>query len=142
MSDRQPLTPGVIYEVDYPFVQAMYNGLDEDGPYERMSWKPGVEFKMTCPDDGEMFCDGIGKQILTVVSTHKPGKYPERVFYTRRWLDPAGHEFGKTKLRMTTTSAFRWLTKGYRHPYRVTERTQRLTQPQQNGVTTKDKPNT
>ena len=46
-----------------------------------------------------------------------PGKFSSRVFYVRRWRDPDGKEFGKPRLRVTTTAAFAKLTKGYRHPY-------------------------
>ncbi len=119
MSTREPLTPGAFIEVAHPFVREEYNGLDEDGPFTRMSWKPGVRFELVAPDDGAAFADGIGKQVLTIVSVHKPGKYPERVFYTRRWESPDGHQFGKTKLRVTTTGAFRTLIRGYRHEFEM-----------------------
>lgn len=60
--------------------------------------------------------------VLDVVATFKPGRFPERVFYTRRWIDPDGREFGKTnKLRATTTAHFRSLLKGYRHDFEVIE---------------------
>ena len=50
-----------------------------------------------------------------MVSTHKPGAFPTRVFYTRKWIDPQGKTFGKDALRVTTLGYFRTLTKGYRY---------------------------
>lgn len=59
---------------------------------------------------------------LDVVATFKPGRFPERVFYTRRWVDPDGREFGKTgRLLIATAGQFRRLLKGYRHPFAVCE---------------------
>jgi hypothetical protein len=116
MSD---FTPGAFIEVAHPFVLEEYSGFDEDGPLKRMSWRPGVRFEMIGPEDSGSFADGIGKQVLTIISTHKPGRYPERVFYTRQWVSPDGHQFGKTKLRIITAAAFRTIIKGYRHRYEM-----------------------
>ena len=58
-----------------------------------------------------------GEMLLSVVSTHKPGKFPERIFYTRQWKDPEGKVFGKGALRVTTIGTFRRLLRGYRHKY-------------------------
>lgn len=119
MSSRDPIVPGAFIEVAHPFVREKYNGLDEDGPFERMSWRPGVRFEHIPPDTGAFFADGVGKQTITIVSTHKPGRFPERVFYTRQWEAPDGHKFGKTKLLYKTIQAFRVLTRGYRHEFEM-----------------------
>lgn len=110
---------GAEIEVAHPFVREKYHGMSEDGPFETMTWRPGVRNEFVPPDTGEMVADGIGTQIMTVVSVHKPGKFPSRVFFTRRWRSPDGREFGKPKLCVTTTAAFRTRTNGYRHEFRV-----------------------
>ena len=86
-----------------------------------VSWAPGVRFEPMPPygENAEAVADGEGAMLLTVVSLHKPGRYPTRVFYTRQWRDPDGKVFGDTKLRVTVVSAFRRRLTGYLHEYRV-----------------------
>ena len=101
------------------------NFRDGEGPAKTMSWRPGVRFETVevCnrygePDyNSETVADGVGSQTLTVVSIHKPGRFPTRVFYTRTWTDPKGKTFGKTKLRFITAGAFKTLLRGYRHEF-------------------------
>jgi hypothetical protein len=112
---------GAEFEIAHPFVKEEYHGFDEDGPYKRMSWRPGITSEATGPETASTYANGVGAQIITIVSTHKPGKYPARVFFTRRWRDPDGHQFGKTKLRMTTSGALRSICRGYRHEYEMVE---------------------
>lgn len=107
------------YTFDYPFVLADYTHYDEDGPVETKSWRPGVSNQFVHPDDFEPVAHGIGKQIVTVVSRHKPGRYPERIFYTRQWEDPKGRVFGKKRLLVKTTPAFKRLISGYQYGYRL-----------------------
>ena len=117
------MNTGDVYLVAYPFARFMATTYDMDGPSEFISWKPGVTFR-ACGyygDESEAIANGIGSMTLTVVSVHKPGKYPERVFYVRQWTNPDGQSFGKTNLRVTTTQAFKRLASGYRHDYRVDE---------------------
>ena len=111
----------------YPFVRYVANMISEDGCYQTESWRPGCN-KDTDENAGSYFpvvcyvADGTGSMVLDVVATFKPGRFPERVFYTRRWVDPDGREFGKpNKLRVTTAAHFRSLLKGYRHPFEVSE---------------------
>ena len=106
--------PGAEIEVGHPFVRDKYTKHDEEGGYEVDCWKPGTRGESVYPDDCIAVYDGMGSQILTVVSLHKPGKYPTRVFYTRKWRDPDGGIFGKGSLRMTTLPAFRKIIAGYR----------------------------
>jgi hypothetical protein len=62
--------------------------------------------------------DGLGAMLLEVVQVVKlPGGFAPRVFYVRRWRDPDGKVFGKRRCRVTTTSAFAKLMKGYRHDF-------------------------
>ena len=117
MSDR--------FEVVYPFAweEASVPDVVDGGREKIMSWRPGVriEIEMIAPDDAieHALADGLGKQLLEVIGTYKPGRYPERTFYVRQWQDPDGKVFGKRKLRFMTTVAFRNLVKGYRHEYEV-----------------------
>lgn len=110
---------GAVIVIVHPFVKEKYSGLDEDGPYERMSWRPGIRTEFVGPETTDTLADGVGAQIITIISNHKPGKYPARVFFTRSWRDPDGHQFGKTKLRMTTAGALRSICNGYRHEYHL-----------------------
>lgn len=111
---------GSEHRVAYPMVLEPVTLLDEGGPYETKSWRPGVRYVNEAPcGESAAYADGVGWMIIKVVSVHKPGKYPERVFYTRTWIDPAGLVFGKKKLRVTTTQAFRAMAKGYRYEYEV-----------------------
>ena len=110
------------YRCPYPFTRGTvtkYAGSGEESfSYKEPSWIPGVEFI-----GNEAVCDGAGEMVCDVISIHKPGKYPERIFYVRRWKDPDGKEFGKNKLRITTMGAFKSMIRGYRYP--VEERRQK-----------------
>ena len=110
------------YTVEHPFVRAEYQfwEMDSEGAasVKRPTWKPGVKAEdITGHGDVDYFCDGIGKQVLSVVSRHKPGKYPERVFYLRAWIDPDGKRFGKSALRIATKEKFDRICRGYRYEY-------------------------
>lgn len=118
---NEPFKVGAEIEIGHPFVRETYRGYDEGGSFERLSWRPGIRHEMIAPDDSEAVADGIGTQIVTIISIHKPGRYPARVFFTRRWRDPDGHEFGKGKLHIMTSGALRARTKGYRHRYRLND---------------------
>lgn len=110
------------WNVRFPFVRATYEERDEEGVAERETWKPGTRYEpIDNMGNGHDVADGVGWMHLTEISRHKPGKYPERVFYTRLFEDPDGKSFGKRNLRMTTAEAFRRLCAGYRVPYEVAE---------------------
>lgn len=113
------ITAGQEFRVKFPFVADVFSGHDVDGPYQEDTWRPGVRSIDVYPDDSEFVADAEGEMILTVVDIYKPGKYPERVFYTRSWVDPDGKEFGKGKLFIATTPTFKRRASGYYHPYRV-----------------------
>ena len=87
-----------------------------------------------------MVADAVGTQILTVVSVHKPGKFPARVFYTRRWRDPDGVEFGKTHLRVTVMQSFRTIVRGYRHDYRMATEHNKLERTTEKSMTSVQRP--
>lgn len=105
---------GKSYVCEYPFVKTFVILPGEDGFEETFSWRPG-----TIVLEERLVAKALGKMILTVVSMHKPGNYPERVFYTRQWEDPNGFIFGRGSLKIATTSHFRSLLKGYRHKFTV-----------------------
>lgn len=110
---------GPNFVVIYPFIHETYESFEEDGPVKDHSWKPGVRYEYCAPDDTEAVADGEGRMILTIVASFKPGHYPERVFFTRRFVAPNGYEFGKRKLHIVTAEKFRRLAKGYQFEYRV-----------------------
>lgn len=109
------------FVVPYPFVRCKAFVYDYDGGAEIDSWKPGTIGRMVGPEDAEEVAHGVGAMTLIVVSLHKPGKYPMRVFFTRKWKNPDGEEFGKGALRMTTVPAFRRRVSGYMYPFTVSE---------------------
>lgn len=122
--------PGSTLSAPYPFVRETVSLPDacEDGfgSIDVETWRPGtrVESKERRGPyyEDEFVCyaaDGVGQMELSVVSVHRPGKYPTRVFFTRQWVDPDGKRFGKKKLRMTTVTAFLALAKGYRHDFEL-----------------------
>ena len=113
------LEAGQQYEVEFPFITDVYSEWDEEGEHQEETWRPGCRNIDCAPDDTELVADGVGEMLLTIVDVHKPGKYPERVFYTRKWRDPEGKEFGAGKLHITTTPTFKRRAAGYYHPYRV-----------------------
>lgn len=71
--------------------------------------------------DTDCIAHGLGFQRVTVISKHKPGKFPARVFYVRKWEDPDGKVWGKGKLHITTEAAFKGLVRGYRHEFELVE---------------------
>ncbi len=113
------ITAGAMFAVPYPFVRDVFESWDADGPVRTVTWKPGVRNVLVPPDDCEAVADGVGAQILTVVSVHKPGRYPARVFYERQWSSPAETMFGKRKCLIKTQQAFRRVIAGYWHEYRL-----------------------
>lgn len=114
-----------MFRAPYPFVRAKYEGCDADGYFESETWKPGTEFRATDDGDTDCIANGTGEIILTVISVHKPGRYPTRVFFTRRWRDPGGREFGKSKCLCATLEKFRRLARGYQFEFVVEQNSAR-----------------
>lgn len=117
MSD---IRAGAFYDVAHPFILEDVELADEDGFAKVRSWRPGLRYEMVSPEDSEAFADGVGSQRLTVVSIHKPGRFPMRVFYTRTWTDPGGKTFGKPKLLIAVQSKFSRIINGYRVRFHLT----------------------
>lgn len=123
MSDDYAICEGLHFSVPYPFVLEEVTLPPDDPEANQMmtvkSWRPGTRDEFLPPDSTEDVADGIGSQEITVVSVHKPGRFPHRVFYTREWIDPSGKRFGKPGCRVKTLSAFRRLVSGFRYEYRL-----------------------
>lgn len=121
----EPIAAGQTFEFPYPFIRDDITEYDYDAEADIVtetkipSWRPGVRFESDGQGDMDTLADGVGRQIVTVVSVHKPGRYPERVFYLRRWVSPDGKGFGKSRLMVKTSVAFRALISGYRYAYEV-----------------------
>lgn len=109
------IVSGAKFRVKYPFVKEDVSLISEDGPYDAKSWRPGVSIEYTgdYKMDMDVYANGEGEMILTVVDTFKPKGYPKRVFYTRKFIDPDGHEFGKNRLLISTLEKFRRHASGY-----------------------------
>lgn len=106
--------------VPFPFVRCKVDIHDGAGGTMTVdSWRPGTREIYVYPDDFEGIADGIGTMNLSEVSRHKPGRYPERVFYVRTFTDPEGRTFGKTHLRMTTAQNYKRLCSGHSYLYRM-----------------------
>lgn len=119
-----PLEVGKTYEIRFPFKLGEYHpypdwedpaaGGTQAMPVARETWVPGW-------DEHENYygtvhiCDGWGAELRSVVSVHKPGRYPERVFYVRQWRDPNGRVFGKARLRVLASRDFRAWARGDRY---------------------------
>ena len=112
-----------VYRNKYPMIRKSYTDFNDDGPFEAFSWNPGVRFEVIGAHYDcitEAVADGVGEQILTVVSRHRPSpKYPERVFFTQQFVSPDGHTFGKTKLRTLTAEAFKRRAAGFRYAFEI-----------------------
>ena len=110
------------HAVKYPFVREEVILFDEEGTNTKMSWRPGT---ITETDDegyaGSSVAHGEGEMILMEVGIYKPPGYPERTFYIRRWRTPDGEMFGKKNLRITTSSNFKTMLRGFRYKYELTE---------------------
>jgi hypothetical protein len=121
-SQAKPLVPdaGDVFRVRYPFVRCKATICGEDGPEEIDSWRPGVVYELCGPyGDTDIVAHGEGEMVLTVIDVHKPGRFPTRVFYTRKFVSPDGNMFGKGGLRMTTVDAFKRRASGYLLAYDV-----------------------
>ena len=113
-----------VFIVRYPFVREVRSAhwlTTADDPDPQIEcWRPGVTPEECGPEDFEMIAHGEGEMHLRMVSAHKPGRYPERVFYERCFVDPDGKTFGRPKLHIATREKFNRLCKGYAVGYRLT----------------------
>lgn len=134
MSAAHTPVAGEVFRVVYPFVRETFFTYDEEGGYESPTWRPGVRYEPDGPESYSAVADGEGEMRLTVVDTFKPGRYPTRVFVTRRFVRPDGAEFGKGKLHIWTVEKFRRLTRGYSQPYELPRKLELLLKPDSVGT--------
>jgi hypothetical protein len=115
----------------YPFIRTSYEAMPEgpdEVPVEKPTWRPGVEHELTDNTGSTItYADMMGEVYYQVVAIFKPGTFPERIFFVRQWIDPDGRWFGKGKLHITTTQAFRRLCGGYRHDFEMSDYEHNLT---------------
>lgn len=116
-----PLLVGATYAAWHPFKLEAYQPIPDDPeggyPEKVNTWVPGWRYEDSGPEDVDEAWDGEGTQRRTIISIHRPApRYPERVFYTRQWVDPAGHMFGKANLRCVVAPTFRRWLHGERWP--------------------------
>lgn len=108
------------HKVKFPFIRQEYSG-PMDGAFVDgvKTWKPGTRCERGDYEysDEQWVADGEGFMVLEVLGAFKPGRYPERTFYLRSFIDPDGRHFGKAKVRVMASAAFKRMLKGYRHPY-------------------------
>jgi hypothetical protein len=106
----------------YPFVRATYDETGE-GKHLVPTWNPGVHRREWVDANGssseERIADGVGEIRLTLVSVHRPGGFPTRVFYQRQWTSPNGKLFGRNRLYVTTLAQFKQIARGYRYDYQL-----------------------
>lgn len=104
------IKPGDVFTVPYPFHFGDVHVMGDNGPEVFENWIPGTTEHIKAPDELVPAYHEIGEMILTVVSVHKPGKFPTRVFFTRKFKNPAGEIFGKNLLKIRTLSSFKKLS--------------------------------
>lgn len=112
---------GDVFTVIYPFIHDTVSLFDGEDYADMPTWKPGVKFEWIGPEDTGAMADAEGKMILVVEDVLKPGRFPWRVFFTRKYVNPDGKEFGKSRLHIVTLEKFRRIASGYRYPYGIGE---------------------
>lgn len=108
------MNQGDVIRVPFPF-QA--SGSDEFTQYGD-HWRPGCSKQERDWEAGvpsRYYVDGWGEMVLVIVSEHTPPGRMKRVFYTRKWVDPDGKEFGKDTLYVKSVGEFTKLCKGHRY---------------------------
>lgn len=103
MTDR--FAAGDVFERDHPFTLVIERGFEPDDAYER--WRPGVWNVDDTGEDVLPSCTALGRVKFTVVSSHRPPGYPERVFFKREFTCPDGKRYAPGKLMNCITRKFR-----------------------------------
>ena len=110
-----------VHEIKVPF---HYWGHGEEDGY-----LPGCEHvkeeEYTGHNDGEAryhesgyyVATDWGHMLINEIQRVSITGYEDRIFYTRRWRDPEGKEFGKSDLKCKGARAFKQMLKGWRHPF-------------------------
>lgn len=109
---------GQTYERWTPFIvedKTICDGFDENGcsiPREIKSWRPGLRWVQSSPDDSDPEWDGEGAEVRTIVAVTKIDGGGVRILYRRSWRKPDGTSFGKRTVKITTPSGFTAWHKG------------------------------
>ncbi|PCI04587.1 MAG: hypothetical protein COB78_09855 [Hyphomicrobiales bacterium] len=107
-----------MFEVKYPFALDKYPSYS-DTPAQEV-WIPGFKVSEDETENGNiLYAHDHGKAIYTVVSIHRPGKYPIRVLYTRHWVDPTGTAIKGKGLRCLSIAKFKRDSTKYAYDDRV-----------------------
>lgn len=119
------MTDGEIF-ADAQFVRTHPFTLDTSGAFK---WRPGAwESEPRHNDDPMPACHGLGFVYFKVVSVHKPGRYPTRVFYTRRFVTPDDEALPESGCLCVTMEKFKRLRKDFYVPYVVVEPSKEVTE--------------
>jgi hypothetical protein len=103
-------TQGQEFRVKAMFYIGDVGFMEGEDYIQKKDWIPG--FVREALDNGGEYkwFNGYGHVTYTVVSFHSlPRPYPDRVFYTRKFTNPDGVEFGKSKLLIRTAGRFKQL---------------------------------
>ena len=107
--------------IPYPFTRVKYTAHQDDGEggytaETKDGWRPGCYSQYSHDEAEHRVADGWGHLMLIHCGSFQPigRNLRERTFYQRRWIDPDGKVFGKTTLRVTTTTNFLHMAAGYR----------------------------
>lgn len=104
------------------FVRTHPFTLDTTGAYK---WRPGAWEKEPRAAQGYWerddiaACHGLGFVYFTVISVHKPGRYPTRVFYSRHHVTPDNEVLPESGCLCVTMEKFNRLRKDFQVPYVV-----------------------
>lgn len=90
------LEHGTKFSRPHPFTMVTENKHDPEREYER--WRPGAWELVMHGTSSIAACHEMGTVTFTVVSTHKPPGYPERVFFTRQFFLPDGEKYAPARL--------------------------------------------
>ena len=99
------IKPGDVFERDHPFTLMEERGSSPDDVYER--WRPGAWNVDSAGEDALTSCTALGRVRFTVVSTHRPPGYQERVFFKREFTTPEGKIYAPAKLHNCIARKFR-----------------------------------
>lgn len=97
------------YEIKVPF--RYWSQGESDG------WLPGCMKDTDDYGDIAYAADDWGHMLINEIQRVSIPGYEDRIFYTRKWRDPLGNEFGKRDLRCKGARAFKKMLEGWRHPF-------------------------
>lgn len=116
---------GAVIECKWPLTWCLHYQPQIGPGHAILGWRAGV-----FPRDGdggsyqsytEWDANGEGVARFTVISVHKPGKYPARVFYTREFVSPDNMPIHnkERRLHICSVAAFKKRVEGWPYSYDV-----------------------